>query len=35
MDLSEDDVKRLTAITDDAPVFGERYAPGMEQITGK
>lgn len=35
VDLSEEDVKRLTAITDDAPVFGERYAPGMEQMTGK
>lgn len=35
VELSGDDVKRLTEIADNTPVFGGRYAPAMEQMTGK
>lgn len=35
VDLSEDDLKRLTAIADSTAVFGGRYAPEMESMTGK
>lgn len=35
LDLSEDDLKQLTAIADNTAIFGGRYAPEMESITGK
>ncbi len=35
VDLSEDDLKQLTAIADNTAVFGGRYAPEMESMTGK
>lgn len=35
VDLSGEDIKRLTAIADDTPVFGGRYSPAMEQMTGR
>lgn len=35
VELSEDDLKQLTAIADDTPVYGGRYAPAMEQMTGR
>lgn len=35
VDLTEDEVARLTQISDDTPVYGARYASVMEQMTGR
>ncbi len=35
VDLSDEDMARLTKISDDTPIYGGRYAPAMEQMTGR
>lgn len=35
VDLTQEEVERLTEISDNTPVYGERYAPAMEKMTGK
>ncbi len=35
VDLSEEDMAKLTKISDDTPVYGGRYAPDMEKMTGR
>ncbi len=33
--LTDEDMARLTKISDDIPIYGGRYAPAMEQMTGR
>ena len=35
VDFTDEDMERLTKISDDTPVYGGRYAPEMEKMTGR
>ena len=35
VDFSDEDMERLTKISDETPVYGGRYAPEMERMTGR
>ncbi len=35
VDFSDEDMERLTKISNETPVYGGRYAPEMKRMTGR
>lgn len=35
VDFTDEDMERLTKISDNTPIYGGRYAPEMEKLTGR